>query len=163
VSCYANLIFENKTISVFKPAGGSIVNFMDENAALGSCMFKKEDWLSCDGYDKEMRSGFEDWEFYIRILKNNGVAFIIKEPLFSYRKRSYSTTTIANNKKYELLKYIYLKHQDLYKNNFASFVTFLLSKIEREEHEKLKKLQIIEYKIGKALLSPLRKIKSIFK
>lgn len=163
VSCYANLIFDNKTSAVFKPEGGSIINFMDNNAVLGSCMFKKEDWLSCDGYDKEMRSGFEDWEFYIRILKNNGVAFIIKEPLFSYRKRIYSTTTIANNNKYELLKYIYLKHQDLFKNNFASFVTFLLSKIEREEIEKIKNTKRLEFRIGKALLSPLRKIKSIFK
>lgn len=161
VSCYANLIFENKTISVFKPAGGSIINFMDNNAALGSCMFKKDDWLSCDGYDEEMRCGFEDWEFYIRILKNSGVAYIIKELLFSYRKRSNSTTTIANNKKYKLLKYIYLKHQDLYKNNFDSFVIFLLSKIEREEYEKLKNLQRIDYKIGKIILKPLRFIKSI--
>jgi hypothetical protein len=163
VSCYANLIFENKTISVFKPEGGNIENFLFHNAALGTSMFKKSDWLYCGGYDEDMTNGMEDWEFFIRLLKDGGTTEIIQEPLYNYRKRNDSTTTIANKKKYELFKYIYLKHQDLYKNNFDLFISFLLSKIEREEIEKIKNTKRLEFRIGKALLSPLRKIKSVFK
>jgi hypothetical protein len=163
VSCYANLIFKDSTTEVFKPEGGNIENFLFYNAALGTSMFKKSDWLFCGGYDEIMTNGMEDWEFFIRLLKDGGTTEIIQEPLYNYRKRNDSTTTIANKKKYELFKYIYLKHQDLYKNNFDSFVTFLLFKIEREEREKLKNLQRIEYKIGKITLKPLRFIKSIFR
>ncbi len=110
-----------------------------------------------------MRQGFEDWDFFIRLLKGGGYCYVIPEILYHYRKRNSSTTTVANNKKYELLKYIYLKHEELYKNNFESFVTYILSRIEREELEKMKNLQRIEYKIGKIIVKPFRLLKTIFK
>lgn len=110
-----------------------------------------------------MRSGFEDWEYYIRLLSSGGEAYIIEEVLFNYRKRIDSTTKRANKKKYELLKFIYFKHQDLYNERFEIFVTHLLDKIEREENEKIKRDTRLEYKVGAALLKPLRFIKKIFR
>jgi glycosyltransferase involved in cell wall biosynthesis len=163
VSCFANLIFKDSNNAVFRPVGGNIENFLFYNAALGTSIFKKSDWSFCGGYDEDMINGMEDWEFFIRLLKDGGTTEIIQEPLYNYRKRNDSTTTIANKKKYELFKYIYLKHQELYKNNFDLFISFLLSKIEREEIEKIKNTKRLEFRIGEALLSPLRKIKSIFK
>lgn len=161
VTCKAKLLYESGKTEIYKPRGGDIKNFIYANDAMGSCMFKKEDWVLCDGYDEHMRNGFEDWEFYIRILKYDGFVNVINEFLFNYRRRINSTTKVANNKKYELLKYIYIKHQDLYKNDFDSFVTFMLNRIEREEIEKLKNLQRIEYKIGKIILAPFRWFKCI--
>lgn len=163
VTCHAKLLYDNGCSNTYIPKGGFISNFLFANAALGTSMFKKEDWTSCGGYDECMRNGFEDWEFFIRILKDKGFAYVINEPLYNYRKRSNSTTTIANNKKFELLKYIYLKHQEIYKNNFDLFVISMLSRIEREEIEKLKNLQRIEYKIGQLILKPFRWFKSILK
>lgn len=163
VSCYANLIFENNTTVVYKPVDGTIEDFLYSNGALGTSMFKKSDWLFCNCYDESMKSGFEDWEFFIRLLKDGGMARIIQEPLYNYRKLNNSTTAIANSKKYELLQYIFLKHKDLYKEHFDSFVTDMLFRIEREEKEKLKNLQRIEYRIGKKILMPLRWFKLLFK
>ena len=60
-------------------------------------MYKKADWEFCDGYDVSMRQGFEDWEFFIRILENGGIAEVIQEPLYNYRKRNDSTTNKANS------------------------------------------------------------------
>ena len=162
VSCYANLIFEDKKTTLFKPSGGDIVDFLFSNAALGTSMFRKEDWKNCEGYDETMRQGFEDWEFFIRLLKNGGTAYIIPEPLYNYRKRNYSTTTIANKVKYSLLMVIYLKHKDLYVNHYEKFITHLLYRIEREEKEKIKNTLRLEFKIGKAVLKPFRWLKSKF-
>ncbi|NRT15135.1 hypothetical protein HNP99_001482 [Flavobacterium sp. 28A] len=162
VSCMANRLYDNGDRNIFSPSGGTIVNFLQENQALGTSMFTKKDWLLCGGYDEEMRNGFEDWEFFIRILKDRGRAYIIQEPLYNYRRRSNSTSTIANFKKYDLLKYIYNKHQELYKKNFETFVTHLLFNIEREEKEKIKNTQRLEFRIGTAVLKPFRIIKSIF-
>ncbi|MBK5208347.1 MAG: glycosyltransferase family 2 protein, partial [Flavobacteriaceae bacterium] len=103
------------------------------------------------------------WEFYIRLLKNGGNALVIHEPLYTYRKRSNTTTDKADDKKYELLKYIYLKHQELYEIHFEVFLNHLLYKLEREEKEKIKNTQRLEFKIGKGILFPLRYIKSLFK
>lgn len=163
VTCQVNLLFENGSKVIHTPEGGSISNFIFTNAALGTSMFKKVDWKISGGYDKSMRNGFEDWEFFIRLLKRGGVAEVIQEPLYNYRKGKDSTTSKANKIKYELLKYIYFKHQDLYKENFELFITHLLGRIEREEKEKLKNLNRIEYKIGKKVLQPLRWIKSLVK
>jgi len=161
VTCQANLIFDNAKSYVFTPGGGTIANFLLINGALGTSMFKKTDWETCGGYDESMRQGFEDWEFFIRLLKNDGIVEVIQEPLYNYRKRKDSTTSAANKKKHELLNYIYTKHKDLYKAHFELFVNHLLGRIESEELEKIKNTQRLEFKIGKRVLHPFRWIKKI--
>ncbi|WP_348823504.1 glycosyltransferase [Flavobacterium aestuarii] len=162
VSCFANLLFDDGSSVVYKPQGGMILDFLYTNNALGTSLFKKADWQNSGGYDVTMRKGYEDWEFFIRLLKKGGHVKVVKEPLYNYRKRNNSTTAIANNKKYELLQYIYLKHQDLYKENFELFVKSLLNRIEREEKEKIKNTLRLEFQIGKAILKPVRFLKSLF-
>ena len=163
VTCQANLLLENDFKEVYTPKGGSISNFIISNAALGTSMFKKEDWNFCGGYDESMRKGFEDWEFFIRLLKSGGEAAVIHEPLYNYRKGNNSTTSKANKVKYELLHYIYCKHRELYMTHFDLFIDYLVSHIEREEKEKIKIMQCIEIKIGRIILNPFRWIKSVFK
>lgn len=162
ITCQSYLLGANEKKTLFIPRGGNISNFMYANCALGTSMFKKEDWQLCGGYDEAMRKGFEDWEFFIRILRNGGTAKVIQEPLYNYRKRPDSTTAKANSNKYELLKYVYLKHKDLYMNDYEEFIIHLLSKIEREEKEKIKNTHRLEFKIGKAVLKPFRWVKSNF-
>ena len=163
VTCYGNKIHNSKAIDVFMPTGGYSKDFLFKNCATGSAIFKKTDWHIAGGYDEEMRNGFEDWEFYIRLFKDDGVAIVLQEYLFNYRLKENSTTTKANKIKYELLKYIYFKHQDLYKANYELFIIYLLGRIESEELEKIKNTQRLEFKIGKAILKPFRWIKSILK
>ncbi|QTD37559.1 glycosyltransferase [Polaribacter batillariae] len=159
VTCRANIIFNNKIKDIFIPKGGDLSKMIIKNTAMGSCMFKRKDWQYVTGYDEKMRKGFEDWEFYIRLLKNGGYVFVIDEVLFNYRRHTLSTTTKANKIKYDLLKYIYLKHEDLYKLYFKDLVDFLLNKIELEEAQKIKIYNKIDYKIGSFILKPLRFIK----
>lgn len=162
VSCYSKLIFENSNEDIYQPSGGNINNVLIKNVAMGSVMFSKESWKHVSGYDEDMRDGFEDWEFYIRLLSNGGQVTIIKQPLFNYRKRLNSTTAIANSKKYELLMYIYRKHQNLYKNRFDAILMHLLKRIEFEEKEKLKNRNSLEFRLGKSLLKPLRYLIRLF-
>ncbi|TJY32896.1 glycosyltransferase [Pontimicrobium aquaticum] len=164
VTCYANLVFEKKTNNyIYKPKGGTVESFLTSNSALGSAMFKKNDWNSCGGYDETMRNGLEDWEFYIRLLSRGGKAEVIKEPLYNYRKRENTTTAKANKAKYDLLKFIFAKHKDLNIRYYDSFMKQLVSKIEKEEKEKFKNRERIEFKIGELVLKPFRWIKAIFR
>ncbi|AXP79274.1 Chondroitin synthase [Mariniflexile rhizosphaerae] len=161
VSCYANLLFNNGKKLHYKPKGGTIHDFLFFNQILGTSMFKRQDWEYCGGYDESMRNGFEDWEFFIRLLKNGGIAEVIKEHLYNYRKRLNSTTLKANENKYELLKYMFLKHKELYINNFELTISHLLNGIEREEIEKRKNTERLEFKIGQTILKPIRWVKSL--
>lgn len=163
VTCWANLIYENGTVELYKPNGGDLNTFLINNCALGSVLFKKEDWKFCHGYDEQMRKGFEDWEFYIRLLMHGGSAQVIFEPLFNYRRKLVSTTSKANKIKYELLKHIYFKHDILYKENFQLLISHLLNSIEHEEKEKIKNTQRLEYRLGSFILKPFRFIKTLFR
>lgn len=159
VTCFAKRFDEDGLIDVFKPIGGGIENFLLSNAAIGNALYRKRDWDFVGGYDEEMTQGYEDWEFYIRLISNGGEAYVIKEPLFNYRQKKESMRTRGNEVKYKLQKYIYFKHIDLYKDHYNLFIDHLLKRIEREEKEKIKNTKRIEFKIGKKILHPIRFLK----
>ncbi|WP_416448158.1 glycosyltransferase family 2 protein [Leeuwenhoekiella sp. A2] len=160
ITCYANLFDSSGVLSLYKPRGGTIKNFLFSNSAIGNSLFSKEDWEKIGGYDENMTKGFEDWEFYIRLLKDSGEAYVIKEPLFNYRQKKTSMRKEANAIKYELWRYIFLKHNKLYIEYYNEFVNFFLEKIQQEEAEKIKNLERKEFLIGQALLKPIRYLKS---
>jgi len=160
VTCWGKRITEsNFLIDIYKPGGGELVQFLLQNGSFGSCMFRKSDWEMVGGYDESMKQGFEDWEFYIRLLSSGGIAYVIPEVLFNYRVRKNSTTVRANKIKYDLRRLIFNKHQNLYHEHHLAHADYLLNMIEREELEKLKNLERLEYRIGYALLRPLRWLK----
>ena len=154
---------DDKTLNIFIPAGGDISTFILQNGATGSAMFRKSDALAIGGYDVLMRKGFEDWEFYIRLLANGGYTYVIPKVYLNYRIRPNSTTSRANKVKADLLHYIYIKNQSIFVQYYKTFIPHLLNKIEREEKEKIKAYSKIDYKIGTVILKPLRFIKSLFK
>lgn len=163
VTCNVNRFNRSGSIDIFYPDGGFLNNFLLTNSAMGSAMFKKSDWQAINGYDENMRKGFEDWEFYIRLVKEGKSAYVIPELLFNYRVKENSTSTKANKIKYELLHYIYIKHRELYIAHYDLFVTHLLSKMKQQEKEKINNIRQIDFKIGKAILRPLRWIKAVLK
>jgi glycosyltransferase involved in cell wall biosynthesis len=164
VTCHANRFNDKGPIDVFIPAGGDLNDFLFANAALGSSMFKRKDWERCGGYEEKLPIlGFEDWEFYIQILKFGGYAHVIKEVLFNYQVRANSTTDRIRDSKLEKFKHIIMKHETLYKENFENLVTDLLGRIRKEEKEKIKNTERIDFKIGKAILKPLRFVKRLLK
>jgi glycosyltransferase involved in cell wall biosynthesis len=163
VTCQANRFNENGLIDVFTPIGGSLNNFLFSNSALGSSMFKKKDWERSGGYEEKLPIlGFEDWEFYIQILKLGGYAYVIKETLFNYQQREGSTSNRIRHERLDKFKLIIKKHRELYIGNFEMLLEELFNRIEREEFEKIKNTQRMEFKIGKTILRPVRWIKSVF-
>lgn len=162
VSCFSNLIYEDKHVELYKPRGGTIENFLFKNSVLGTSMFRKDDWSQVGGYDETMRQGWEDWEFFIRLLKNGGEAVVIDEPLYNYRKRNHSTTAIANDLRYSLYSFIIMKHLDLYIKYFEETISFLLKLAENNKLNERKRVDSNDYKLGNALLKPFRFIKQQF-
>lgn len=124
---------ENRTIDIHVPRGGTLREFLFANAAMGSTMFLKKEWEKAGGYDARMRQGYEDWEFYIRLLAKGGRAEVIEEPLFFYRQKSSSLRKKANEKRYELWSYIFKKNRDLYIEHFDLYTDFLLKSLQNKE------------------------------
>ncbi|WP_167597906.1 glycosyltransferase family 2 protein [Leeuwenhoekiella sp. ZYFB001] len=162
VTCWARCFTDTREW-IYKPKGGGLRHFLFENAAIGNALFKKTDFITVGGYDESMRTGWEDWEFYIRLMALGGVCKVIPQVLFHYRKRNGSTTSRANKNKYYLYNYIFRKHEILYSKYYPETIDFFLEKLRREELEKIKNTQRLEFHLGKAFLYPLRLFKSLWK
>lgn len=163
VTCIARRFNEKGTIDIFTPKGGDVNNFLFSNSALGSSMFRKEDWNRVGGYEEKLPIlGFEDWELYIHVLKGGGIAMVLKEVLFNYRIHENSTTARIKHLKNKKFKCIIQKHRDLYLENFDDLNTHLFAKLEQYDHDLCKVKNKTEFKLGSLILTPLRSIKSIF-
>tara|TARA_R110002050_G_scaffold188521_1_gene322973 strand:+ start:448 stop:1299 length:852 start_codon:yes stop_codon:yes gene_type:complete len=147
---------------VFKSKGGFLKDFLFQSSSLNNILFRKEDWEIIGGYDEKMTFGWEDWEFCIRLLQLGGECKIIPEVLFNYRKRTDSTTSKALANSTSLWRYLMQKHKNLYIANYDNLIDFFLYKIEREEFEKEKNRNRLEFIIGATVLKPLRFLKKRF-
>ena len=84
-----------------------------ENMIFCSALYLREDWLRCGGYDETMTWGWEDWEFWISLLKEGGCVLKVPGTGFFYRisknSRRKSTNREAKNKTVALIN---SKHRD---------------------------------------------------
>ncbi len=56
--------------SVVQPTGGDAGAFVSHNCCPATCMIRRSAWERCGGYDESMRSGFEDWDFFLSLLES---------------------------------------------------------------------------------------------
>jgi glycosyltransferase involved in cell wall biosynthesis len=108
----------------WKPLGGDVKNFLYRQESCASAMFRKECWEKINGYDEQMKSGYEDWEFWIRITAAGWQVHVIKEYLLNYRitEKSMLLTQSEPNRK-EIVNYIMEKHKELYWQQLKQAVT----------------------------------------
>lgn len=92
-----------------------------ENSIFCSAIYRKKDWQHIGGYDELMKKGFEDWEFFIRLLDENSLVYQIPAPLFYYRTKEVSMITATRTKEARMVleDYIYMKHRSKYEAHFG--------------------------------------------
>ncbi len=116
---YGNAIKFGKLNENWKLNSYSYNNLLHNNMIFCTAMYKKMNWQLAGGYDEKMHQGFEDWEFWIQMLKKEDVVIHTKKCTFYYRIKENSMTTNLNdniNFKKELREYIYKKHRSKYTN-----------------------------------------------
>lgn len=94
-----------------------------DNSIFCSAMYRRSDFERIGGYDVAIPFGFEDWEFWIRMLASGGKVAQIPEELFYYRIKKKSRSTELEDRKRECLRYIYAKHKALYDLHFPDFLS----------------------------------------
>lgn len=111
----------------------SFENLLCRNTLFCTSFFRKSDWKAAGKFDESMRKGFEDWEFWIRLLQLTPKDFHrIEKELFYYRKKDTSMLIELNEAADEVKKYIYIKHRNLYEKTFGGYMKLL------EENQNLK-------------------------
>ncbi|MBU2952154.1 glycosyltransferase family 2 protein [Tamlana agarivorans] len=163
VGCFYKTLKNNKIEKeIIKPLGGGVSNFLVKSNGLGNSLFRKICWEQVSGYDEEMVHGYEDWEFWISILKNGWQMHIIQEPLFTYRIKKISRDRVAvKNYDLELREYIFKKHKQLFIDNLDSFTNQVIYRNHILRRTELKTKMSLDYRLGCLILAPLRFLKRI--
>jgi glycosyltransferase involved in cell wall biosynthesis len=111
------------------------------NMIFCSAMFRKRDWDYVGGYDVNMIYGFEDWEFWIAILKKGGKVKCLDIIGFYYRIKKVSMLKqLDEDKKKYLLEYMSVKHIDFFVQQLGSFIQLKVD-FEKTKIENFKKLK----------------------
>jgi len=162
VSSWGRYFTNEKELQVYKLMGKSTVDFLFQNAAIGTSLFRKQCWEQVDGYDENPENGYEDWEFYLRVSALGWKVHIIEEVLFFYRQNIDSRSAGMNLVHKETKKYIYIKNKDIYCSHYEELIDQFLTASDLEKVEINKFRNTIDYKLGAAILKPLRQMKWFF-
>ena len=97
-----------------------------DNMIFVSALFRKSDWESCGGFSEDMNFGREDWEFWIKMLKNGGEAVQLPIVGFFYRltPSSRRKKTGTSDKKRARIAYLNAKHQDFFERELNGPLRF---------------------------------------
>lgn len=110
--------------AVVRPSGGNVSDFLSHNCCPATHIFRRGVWEQCGGYDETMRSGFEDWDFFLNMLETvpDGGIGIVEKPLINYRTTPVSSNIRSMDKRLELMRFIIEKHMSIYREHVADAV-----------------------------------------
>ncbi len=133
-----------------------------ENSIFSTALFRKHDFEGAGGYNEEMKEGFEDWDFWIRMLKTGGEVYRIPEVLFFYRIKANSRNSVLDKQKQvNLRKKIFENHKEVYRSYFNMPELIFDNSLLTNELDALK--NSVDYKMGRWLLAPLRFLKRLIR
>ncbi len=97
-----------------------------DNMIFVAALFRKEDWAAIGGFSEDMKMGREDWEFWIKMLKNGGEVVQLPFVGFQYRltPSSKRKKTGTNQKKRERIDYLNSKHADFFERELSGPLRF---------------------------------------
>lgn len=106
----------------------SLKDLAYSNMIFCCALFRKVDWKNAGGYSSELIGGWEDWEFWISMLKNGGNVFQLDFVGFYYRIHQYSMRkSMTKEIKKFTVNFINHKHHD-----------FIVSQLKGPLHSKCK-------------------------
>ena len=102
--------------ALVRPDGGDLISFLSHNCCPSAHILRRNIYDRFNGYDENMRTGFEDWEYFISMLETEPDASInmVERPLINYRTAPASPNIASMNQRMELMRYIMEKHQNTY-------------------------------------------------
>ena len=107
--------------AVVCPTGGGMAEFLARNCCPATHILRREIWEKCGGYDESMRSGFEDWDFFLSMLEAvpGSSIEILRKPFIDYRTAPASANVKSMLKRLELMRFIIEKHIDGWENEMV--------------------------------------------
>ncbi|MEX0771818.1 MAG: glycosyltransferase family A protein [Balneolales bacterium] len=160
VTCNAYIFDPKGNISTHDKKGGEAKDFLTVNNCLASALFRYQCWQEADGYDETMKNGYEDWDFWLSVTSSGWLIHSIPEYLYRYRDTPNSMLKQVPEQRPELMKRIVIKHEAVFRENI---VAVIYSKELKLQHSKNKIIKSLAYRVGTAILSPLRLLFALYR
>ena len=140
----------------------SLKNILIENIIFCSALYRRKDYDQTNGYNEQMVEGFEDWDFWLDLLRSGGEVVKLPETFFYYRiKKDSRNHALDFEKQKRLREKIYQNHKELYskilENSDFVFEFYNLQ-------NKYKELTLSrDLEVGKKVRSYVHSIKKLFR
>lgn len=134
---------------VWQTSGYDPVLLATRNVLHVASLFRRECWEKVKGYSESLKIGYQDWDFWIKIVAAGYAWECIEEPLFHYQVREKSMVYFSNQKRPQLFKAIVLNNLGFYQENLSKILAKFFSTAEKYEkctHELIKQEARIEKK-----------------
>lgn len=95
---------------VVRPTGGRLADFLARNACPAAALVRRAAWAQVGGYSADLRAGFEDWDFFLKLLELGGRIEIVPEPLVRYRTAPASANVRSMTRRLDLYGQIIDRH-----------------------------------------------------
>lgn len=104
--------------SLCKLPGFSLPEMLFHNLIPASAFFLKKDWSQCGGYNKNMKYGWEDWDFWLSLLELGVKVHRIPEVHFYYRVNQKSMLdSMKREHKIAMRAQVMRNHLSFYESN----------------------------------------------
>lgn len=133
----------------------SINKLLIMNMIICTGLFRKADYLNTAGYNPNMKYGWEDWDFWLSLIELGKGVYKLPDVHFYYRIKNNDSMLNNLNQSVENRRYslnaIYLNHIGFYLDKMGNPI---------ELYSKWNKLLVSkDYRIGRLIINPLRKLK----
>lgn len=117
---YCNADFFGEKTGKWELADFKLSNLVLDNQIFCSAVYRKDDWEKINGYDERLTWGWEDWEFWISLLKSGGKVEKLQLTGFFYRINSKSMRKkLGKSGKKKVIKLLNIKHKDFIYNELG--------------------------------------------
>lgn len=148
VNCDLVFFGAKKGIKIFPDF--TIEKLICENIIECASIYRRSDFDQTMGYNPNMKEGLEDWDFWLSLLENGGDVYKLNLAEIYYRVKKSSRNSSINSEQFRRLR------RQIYNNHKELFSKYLLDPQESFEYALIK--QSKEYKLGKVILKPIRKL-----
>ncbi len=121
-----------------------------DNKIVVTSLFRKADFDAVGGFNLNMKDGYEDWDFWIGILKRGGKVVCAEKAIFYYRYLQNSRNNAIDTKKEQQLR------KQMWENHKEVFSQYYIDPSLYFEYKRY--ANSIDYKIGYIIVNPLRKM-----
>lgn len=140
------------------------------NGIFCSALFRKKDYEYVGKYNPNMKSGYEDWDFWQRLIFYKKKVEQLPETMFFYRKKPESMLDQLNSNgetKAQMESTLFKNNIDIYIKEWGSMITVLkeyemLKNANNSIHDAVKKVNnTLSYRLGDFILSPFKFIRRL--